>query len=191
MLKVLIPQKAISHRIRQLAADIEQTVPEPVDILILLKGAFVFGSDLVRSLSNIRSIHFARAKSYHGTATTPGDLTWQWPQDLVPNAKNLLILDDILDSGSTLKEAGELALKAGYQKVFSAVLLRKIRANPPRTEANFIGFEIPELFVVGYGLDHNENYRALPYIGVIDDLDGQIPTQSATTQVPADLGTKS
>ena len=185
MLKVLIPPKAISLRIGQLAAEIEQIVTGNMDVLILIKGAFVFGADLIRSLSQIRSIHFARPKSYHGHATTPGSLTWQWPEDLVPQAKTLLIVDDILDSGSTMKEAGELARKCGYERVLYAVLLRKVRSSAPITEAHFVGFEIPDLFVVGYGLDFNENYRALPYIGVIEDPDAGTLSNSKITHLGA------
>ncbi len=185
MLKVLIPPKAISLRIGQLAAEIEQIVTGNMDVLILIKGAFVFGADLIRSLSQIRSIHFARPKSYHGHATTPGSLTWQWPEDLVSQAKTLLIVDDILDSGSTMKEAGELARKCGYERVLYAVLLRKVRSSAPITEAHFVGFEIPDLFVVGYGLDFNENYRALPYIGVIEDPDAGTLSNSKITHLGA------
>ncbi len=185
MLKVLIPPKAISLRIGQLAAEIEQIVTGNMDVLILIKGAFVFGADLIRSLSQIRSIHFARPKSYHGHATTPGSLTWQWPEDLVPQAKTLLIVDDILDSGSTMKEAGELARKCGYERVLYAVLLRKVRSSAPITEAHFVGFEIPDLFVVGYGLDFNENYRALPYIGVIEGPDAGTLSNSKITHLGA------
>lgn len=181
MLKVLIPTKAIRHRIRQLAAEIEQTVPEPFDVLILIKGAFVFGSDLIRNLPQVQSIHFARPKSYHGTSTTPGALTWQWPEALVPRAKTLLVLDDILDSGSTMKAAGDLAQKAGYERILFGVLLRKIRTVQPKTEAHFVGFEIPDLFVVGYGLDFNELYRALPYIGILSEGENEASAKLTTT----------
>ena len=185
MLKVLIPQEAISLRIGKLAGEIEQIVPGNMDVLILIKGAFVFGSDLIRSLSRIRSIHFARPKSYHGNATTPGSLSWQWPEDLVPQAKTLLIVDDILDSGSTMKEAGELARKCGYERVLYAVLLRKVRSSAPKIEAHFVGFEIPDFFVVGYGLDFNENYRALPYIGVIEEMNAGDASNPKITHLPA------
>lgn len=167
-----------------MAEEIERIVPNSLDVLILIKGAFVFGSDLIRSLPKVKSIHFARPKSYLGTSTTPGTLTWQWPDDLTPHSKTLLVIDDILDSGSTMKAAGELARKSGYERIIFAVLLRKIRPVAPKTEAHFVGFEIPDLFVVGYGLDFNENFRALPYIGVIQEDDLAPPCQSISSHLP-------
>ncbi len=190
MLKVLIPPKAISLRIRGMATEIEQAAPENKDVLILLKGAFIFGSDLIRSLSSISSIHFARPKSYYGESTNPGALSWKWPEDLIPQSKTLLIIDDILDSGSTLKAAGHLARASGYDKILFAVLLRKIRSIPPMTEAHFVGFDTPDLFVVGYGLDFNENHRNLPFIGVIEELDKAASSDYSTTLPQADLGKK-
>lgn len=171
-IRVLIPEAAIQQRVRDLAAEINHTVAGSVDVLILLKGAWIFGADLARSLARVNAVHFAKAKSYLGSATTPEKICWNWPEELTPQGKTLLILDDILDSGATIKEAKLLAQKAGYQQVHSVVLMRKVRADLPLGESDFVGFDIPDLFVLGYGLDHDERYRTLPFIGVLTETLG-------------------
>ncbi len=172
MITVLIPEVAIQQRVRDLAEEINQSVPEGVDVLILLKGAWVFGADLLRSLVRVNTVHFARAKSYVGSATTPEKIHWNWTEEITPHGKTLLVLDDILDSGATLSEARSLALKAGYQQVLSVVLMRKNRSHLPHGKADFVGFDIPDLFVLGYGLDHDERHRTLPYIGFLTPTSG-------------------
>ncbi len=172
MITVLIPEVAIQQRVRDLASEITQTVPGSVDVLIVLKGAWVFGADLVRSLGRVNAIHFAKAKSYQGPATTPEKITWNWPEGISSQANTLLVLDDILDTGNTMNEARVLAQKAGYQQVLSVVLMRKVRSDCPLGEADFIGFDIPDLFVLGYGLDQNERHRNLPFIGFVTQTPG-------------------
>jgi hypoxanthine phosphoribosyltransferase len=168
-LRNLIPKPAIQARIKSMAREIEQALAlGELDVLILLKGAFLFGSDLVRNLEKVQSVHFAQPKSYRGDAKTAGQLEWHGPQSLENKAPTILILDEILDTGATLARAKKEMQSSGFDRVLTAVLLRKNRPEPPVIEADFVGFEIPDHFVVGFGLDYGEKFRHLDGIFILE-----------------------
>lgn len=168
-LRNLIPKPALQCRIETLAGEIAQaTGNNGLDVLILLKGAFLFGSDLVRSMPQVQAVHFAQPKSYRGEAQVAGQLEWKGPKTVEKLSDTLLILDEILDTGATLKRAKQEMHQFGYKQVITSVLLRKNRSEPPAIEADFVGFEIPDHFVVGYGLDYGEKYRHLDGVFILD-----------------------
>lgn len=172
-LRNLIPKPALEARIQTLGQEIQTALsPDPLDVLILLKGAFLFGSDLIRSMERVQSIHFAQPKSYRGDSQVAGELDWKGPKEINRLSPRLLILDEILDTGATLKRAREEMALFGYDSIHTAVLLRKERAEPPVIEADFVGFEIPDYFVVGYGLDLGEKYRNLDGVFIYEESGG-------------------
>jgi hypoxanthine phosphoribosyltransferase len=165
---ILIPAERIQERVaelaRQIAADYQG---RPVTIVGVLTGCLMFLADLVRRLDLSLRIDLIQASSYRGATTTPGELRIQ--PELVPDVagRHVLLLDDILDTGQTLAYLVNhlRALRAESVKV--AVLLRKTGRQQIPLEPDYCGFDIPDRFVVGYGLDFNDEYRHLPYIAVL------------------------
>lgn len=165
---VLISAERIQQRIDELAQDIVKTYEgRPITIVGVLTGCLVFLADLIRRLDFPLRIALLQASSYRGAATTPGSLHVQ--DDLLPDmrGRHILLLDDILDSGQTLSFLVRHLQSLGTASVRVAVLLRKEGAQKVDLEPDFCGFPIPDEFVIGYGLDYNDEYRNLPYIGVL------------------------
>jgi hypoxanthine phosphoribosyltransferase len=168
-MEVLISAERIQQRVgdlaRQIAADYRGT---PVTIVGVLTGCLMFLADLVRRLDLALRIDLIQASSYRGTATTPGELRIQ--PDLVPDVagRHVLLLDDILDTGQTLHYLVGHLRGLGAASVKVAVLLRKTGRQRVPVEPDYCGFDIPDEFVVGYGLDFNDEYRHLPYLAILD-----------------------
>lgn len=169
-MKVMITAEQIQARVDELAAEITQAYAgEPVTIVGVLTGCVVFVADLIRRLDLPLKIAFIQASSYRGMATTPGAL--EVKAELLPDltGRHVLLIDDILDTGQTLGFVAEHLRGLGPKSVRVAVLLRKIGRQKVHLEPDFRGFEIPDAFVVGYGLDYNDEYRNLPYIGILGE----------------------
>ncbi|VTS00696.1 hypoxanthine phosphoribosyltransferase [Tuwongella immobilis] len=167
-MKVLISADAIQQRIDAVAKEITATYQgEPVTIVGVLTGCVVFVADLIRRLDLPVKIAFIQASSYRGTATSPGSLVVK--AELLPDlrGRNVLLIDDILDTGQTLSYVVEHLQSMQPASVRVAVLMRKLGRQKVHLEPDFTGFEIPDEFVVGYGLDYNDEYRNLPFIGVL------------------------
>lgn len=168
---VLITADQIRNRVDELAADIRATYDgKPVTVVGILTGSLVFLADLIRQLDLPLQIGLIQASSYRGTATSPGELVVR--DELLPDVRgrHLLLLDDILDTGQTASRLVEhLTANRGAADVRTCVLLRKIGRQRVPFEPDFCGFTIPDRFVVGYGLDFNDEYRHLPFIGVLPD----------------------
>ena len=167
-MEVLITADQIQKRVDELGAQIVRDYGhEPVTIVGVLTGSLMFLADLMRRLDLPLRIALIQASSYRGAVTRPGSLHVQ--SDLLPDlrGRHILILDDILDTGHTLAYLVRhmKALEPASLKV--AVLLRKMGRQEEPLEPDYCGFEIPDAFVVGYGLDYNDEYRNLPYIGVM------------------------
>jgi hypoxanthine phosphoribosyltransferase len=128
----------------------------------------MFMADLVRQLGLPSRIGFIQASSYRGATTTPGHLTIV--PGLVPDVSNrhVLLLDDILDTGHTLTKVIQHVRSLQPASLRVAVLLRKRGRQQVPLEPDYCGFEIPDRFVVGYGLDYNDEYRQLPYVAVLE-----------------------
>jgi len=167
-MEILISAERIRDRVselaRQIAADYHD---QPVTIVGVLTGSLVFLADLIRQLRLPIRVALIQASSYRGAVTTPGQLRVQ--ADLVPDlrGRHVLLLDDILDTGRTLAHLVNhlRALEPASLRV--AVLLRKRGRQEVPLEPDYFGFDIPDAFVVGYGLDFNDEYRHLPFIGVL------------------------
>ena len=166
--KVLIAEEVILHRIDEMAESILKEWPdEPIVIVGLLKGALVFMADLFRKMPVRLSIECVNVASYHGGTESAGEV--QFLDQKLPEVKgkHVLLVDDILDTGRTLKAVSEVLLEQGAEDVKTCVLLAKDKQRAVDQSADFIGFTIGDEFVVGYGLDYKGKYRNLPYVGVL------------------------
>lgn len=166
--RVLIDEEVIQHRIDTLAAQILEDVgSENVVIVSLLKGALVFTADLFRRLPIELEIELINVASYHGGTESSGEV--KFLDKCLPNVvgKNVLIVDDILDTGLTLQAVSKALAEEGAQSVKTCVLLSKDKKREIELTADYVGFIIGDEFVVGYGLDYEGKYRNLPYVGVL------------------------
>lgn len=169
-MEVLIAEDEIRERIDGLAVDIAAAYGgRPVTVVGILHGSIVFMSDLIRRINLPIRIGFLTASSYRGETTAPGKLLIR--DELLPDlaGRHVLLLDDILDTGKTLTRVASHILDKGAASVKVAVLLRKLGRQEVPFEPDFIGFSIPDKFAIGYGLDFNDEYRHLPFIGVLPD----------------------
>lgn len=157
-------QEAVQKTARSIEAAFGGT--EPVIALCLLNGAIWFTADLLRCLPPNFELQTLRVSSYEGTDST-GKLHWH---GALPECagKRVLVIDDVLDTGCTMKEVCEQLLAKGAAKVASVVAVNKIGRRRVEYEADFAALECEDLFLVGYGLDYNGKYRNLPFIGYIE-----------------------
>lgn len=172
-MEILIPSDRIAVRVEELAAEIARTyLGKKVTVVGILTGSLVFLADLVRRMEMPIQIGLLKASSYRGTATSPGKLVID--DTCLPDVtgREVLLLDDILDTGQTISRVVQHLRDRGAVNVRTCVLLRKIGRQVVPFEPEFTGFEIPDKFVIGYGLDYDDEYRHLPYIGVLPDSPG-------------------
>lgn len=168
---VLYSAEEIEERITTLAQEIALKMPPDIMIVSLLKGSFVFTADLIRALYHIGmhpQVDFMTLSSYGSSTTSSRTVTINRDLNEEVKDRNVLILDDILESGRTLQFARTLINERGAKSVRIVVLLEKPGKREVPINADFVGFVIPDKFVVGYGLDYSNYYRELPYVGVLE-----------------------
>ncbi|HXU43995.1 MAG TPA: hypoxanthine phosphoribosyltransferase [Thermoanaerobaculia bacterium] len=167
--RVLIPQEAIEARIGELAAAIDQdfATSERLICVGVLKGSVFFLVDLLKHLKVPAEIDFFQTSSY-GSGTSPGEVRIKKDIDLSIRNKDVLLIEDIVDSGYTLRTILDLFRFRGARSVRLCALLDKREARKVEVPIDYCGFVIDNLFVVGYGLDFDERYRNLPYVGVYE-----------------------
>lgn len=166
--KILIPAPAIQARLQTLAEQINQRYQgQELVIVMLLKGAMIFTADICRNLTMPLQIECLHVSSYHGGTQSSGQVKIQ-ERDLPDlSGKNVLLVDDILDTGLTLAAVSETLHAQNPATLQTCVLLSKNKSRTKEIHADYTGFEIEDEFVVGYGLDYQGLYRNLPYIGVL------------------------
>ncbi len=169
-MQVLLTADEIRDRVAAVAAEIRRDYAgTPFTAVGILTGSLVFLADLIRQIELPLHIGLVAASSYRGTATSAGTLVIQ--DALLPDVagRHLLLLDDILDSGQTISNLVAHLSARGAASVRTCVLLRKVGRQTVPFEPDYAGFSIPDKFVVGYGLDFNDDFRYLPFIGVLPD----------------------
>jgi hypoxanthine phosphoribosyltransferase len=166
--KVLFDEPAIHRRLDDMAAQISNDYRDrELTVIAVLHGSLMFVADLLRRIPLPLKLDCLSVASYHGKAQSSGEVVFK--QITLPDieGRDILVLDDILDSGSTLAAVRETLKTARPHSIRICVLLSKKKQRAREVEADYVGFEIEDKFVVGYGLDFRERYRNLPYIGVL------------------------
>ena len=166
--RVLFDEQTILRRLDELAAEItSQYQDRELTVIAVLNGSLIFMADLLRRIPLPLKLDCLSVASYHGGTTTTGEVVFK--QIALPDVagRHILILDDILDSGLTLAAIRDKLSTERPLSVKICVLLRKLKARLRPVEADYVGFNIGDEFVVGYGLDYMERYRNLPCIGVL------------------------
>jgi hypoxanthine phosphoribosyltransferase len=164
---VLISAEEIQRRVAQMAAQIRVDYPNDVHIVAVLKGAFMFMSDLVRHMEGSVSLDFMAVSSYAKATTSSGEVRLLKDLDSALDGRDVLIVEDIVDTGLTLTYLQDILRARNPRVLKTACLLSKPSRRQVDVGVEYIGFEIEDHFVVGYGLDYAEQYRNLPYIGLM------------------------
>ena len=169
-LEILISEREIKDRIKDLADKIKKEFGENELIAIgILKGSFIFFADLIRELGNNIKIDFVVVSSYFDKMESSQNIVFKKDIEIDIEGKNVLLIDDIIDTGRTLKALVEIFKKKNPKMLKTCVLLDKKERREVNYDADFVGFEIPDKFVVGYGLDWGEEGRNLKDIYFVKD----------------------
>ncbi|PYL73867.1 MAG: hypoxanthine phosphoribosyltransferase [Verrucomicrobia bacterium] len=166
--RMLFDEPAIHRRLDEIAAQISKDYRDrELTVIAVLNGSLIFIADLLRRIPLPLKLDCLSVASYHGKAKTSQEVIFK--QIGLPDVadRNILLLDDILDSGHTLAAIREKLKTANPRSIRICVLLSKKKERSRQVDADYVGFEVEDEFVVGYGLDFMEQYRNLPYIGVL------------------------
>lgn len=170
--EVLCSKDEIRERVAELGAQIsEDYAGEKIHVISLLKGSFVFAADLVREISVPLKISFMITSSYGHQEQSSGEVSIEEFIKGSIEGENILVVDDITDSGITMKKVMEHLAQKNPKTLRSCVLLDKPDRRQVELEADYIGFEIEDKFVVGYGLNYGEYYRNIPYVFAVTNED--------------------
>jgi hypoxanthine phosphoribosyltransferase len=167
-IEVIFPPEQIADRIEVIAAEIANAKLENLLVVAVLKGSFMFLADLVRALHRAGlapEVEFMMLSSYRKSTKSSGVVEILRDIETSVDGRNVLIVDDILESGRTLAFAKDLISARGATTIKTCVLLNKPIKRAVQVEADFKAFDCPELFVVGYGMDVGHRFRELPYVG--------------------------
>jgi hypoxanthine phosphoribosyltransferase len=168
-IEVLFSAEDIARRNLELAKEISAHEYKDLLVISILKGSFIFAADLIRAMHEMGAapeVEFMFISSY-GTGTTSGEVRVLRDIDNDVADRDVLLVDDILESGKTLKFTRDLLLSRGARSVSLAVLLDKTMRRQIDLNADYVGFNCPDNFVVGYGMDVAHAFRELPYVGIV------------------------
>jgi hypoxanthine phosphoribosyltransferase len=167
--RIVYDEDAIARRVAEMGGEITAAYPDG-DLLVLglLKGSFIFLSDLVRRIERPIQVDFLVAASYGAGTVSSGEVRLVYDPETKLEGKHILLVEDIVDSGRTLNRLVELLRQRRPKSLEICALLHKHIAERLTLEPKFLGFDAPRAFLVGYGLDHAENFRHLPFIASLD-----------------------
>ena len=166
--RVLFDEATILRRLDELAMQISADYRDrELTVIAILNGSLMFMADLLRRIPLPLRLDCLSVASYHGGLQTSGEIIFRQVAQPDVARRDILLLDDILDSGTTINAIREKLQTASPKSIRVCVLLRKIKERARPIEADYVGFDIADEFVVGYGLDYGEGYRNLPCIGVL------------------------
>lgn len=169
-MEVLIDETRLAARVREMATEIRRDygAEEPVHFVAVLKGAFVFLSDLIRAFEGPVTCDFIAVSSYGSGTTSSGEVRLTKDLDRSVEGRHVIVVEDIVDTGLTLSYLQEILEARGPKSIRTACLLSKPSRRKAEVPVEYVGFTIEDRFVVGYGLDFDEAYRQLPFIGVLE-----------------------
>lgn len=164
--RIVYDPETIGARVREMGEEISRHYPEGEDLLVLglLKGSFIFVSDLVREIARPLHVDFLVASSYGSGTASSGDVKLLYDPSAELRDRHVLLVEDIVDSGATINRLIPLLEKRGPRSLEMVALLHKHVAPSLVLEPRWVGFDAPNEFLIGYGLDHSEDYRNLPFI---------------------------
>ena len=168
ILKILVTEEELKARVTELGTALAEKFQDQTPLFLgVLKGSFVFMADMVRACPVKSDVEFIAVISYQNATVSSGrvKINHDLQQDIT--GRNLVIVEDILDSGNTLAFLKDYFMTKGAASITIATLLDKPSRREKAVSADLVGFEVPDEFVVGYGLDYCQRYRNLPYIGVL------------------------
>ena len=171
-LRVLYSKDVIAARVAEIANDIAAAKMERLMVVPILKGSFIFAADLVRALHEVGlapTVEFLSLSSYREAKVSSGQVEILRDVEGEVEGRSVLLVDDILESGRTTAFAKDLMVARGAIAVKTCVLLDKPGKRAADITADFVGFECPDYFVVGYGMDMAHDYRQLPFVGVVEE----------------------
>jgi hypoxanthine phosphoribosyltransferase len=174
--RVLFEEAAIGRRIEEMARAVAQANPENLLVVAVLKGSFMFAADLIRALHRAGlspQVEFIHLSSYRKGTVSSGQVAILRDVESDVRGRDVLLVDDILESGRTVVFAKDLLMARGAKRVLTAVMLEKPGKRAVSIDADFVGFTCPDVFVVGYGMDVAHSFRQLPFVGVVDYLDSE------------------
>ncbi|MDP9347928.1 MAG: hypoxanthine phosphoribosyltransferase [Gemmatimonadota bacterium] len=165
--RIVYTPEQIAERVREMGAEITEAYPagEPLLVLGLLKGSFIFLSDLVREITRPLQVDFLVASSYGSGTTSSGEVKLLYDPNADFTDRHVIIVEDIVDSGTTVNRLTPLLKSRGPRSLEMCALLHKHIAPNLVLEPRWVGFDAPHEFLIGYGLDHSEDFRNLPFIG--------------------------
>lgn len=169
-LDVVFSAEAIAIRLEELAAEVSAARLEPLLVIAILKGSFVFAADLIRALNRAGlqpEVDFLTLSSYRKSRVSRGSVDILRDVEMDVEGRNVLLVDDVLDSGRTLAFAKDLVAARGARQIRTCVLLDKMTKRAVDVTADFRAFDCPDAFVVGYGMDVAHRFRELPFVGRI------------------------
>jgi hypoxanthine phosphoribosyltransferase len=167
---VVYSAEQIQERVRQMASEITAFYEHDADLLVLglLKGSFIFMSDLVRHIERPLHVDFIVASSYGTGTTTTGDVKLLYDPTAPIEGRHILLVEDIVDSGNTIDRLSEALRTRNPASLELCALLHKHLAPDLAIDPRWVGFDAPTDFLVGYGLDHAEDFRHLPFVASLD-----------------------
>jgi hypoxanthine phosphoribosyltransferase len=165
--EILLSEAQIQQRVAELALEIRRDFPDDLHVIAVLKGAFIFLSDLARHIPGQVSLDFMAVSSYAKGTTSSGEVRLQKDLDTALDGRNVVIVEDIVDTGLTLNYLQDILRSRNPRSLRTACLLSKPSRRKADVKVEYIGFTIEDKFVVGYGLDYAEQYRNLPHIAVL------------------------
>ena len=171
-IRVLFDAPTIARRNAELAREISAAGYADLLVVSILKGSFIFAADLIRALHEAGlspEVEFLSLSSYQSGTVSSGKITILRDVESDVAGRNLLLIDDILESGRTIDFAKQTMIERGARRVGIVVLLEKPGKRARAVEADHVGFVCPDLFVVGYGMDVAHAFRELPFVGVVED----------------------
>ncbi len=168
-LEVLIPEEKITERVKELGKQISSDYEgKTVHLVCVLKGAYTFLADLARAMDVSVTLDFLAVSSYNEGTSTSGEVRLTKDLDSSLQGRDVIIVEDIADTGLTLRYLYNMLQRRGPNSLKIVALLSKPSRREVEIPVDYVGFEIPDRFVVGYGLDVDQKYRNLPYIAVVD-----------------------